>query len=328
MTLILKASELQALADMPGTIAAVERAFAALSRGTAVQPAPESLLLPSSDARFLPMAALSGEEELASVKLLADIPSNTAASLPTQRSTIVLVSQLTGETLAVLDGKVPTRVRTAAASAVATKLLARPGSTTLGLVGAGALAVAHVEAILAVLPIRNIVVWSRSTETAASFCEQISHHGLPVTRAASVREVVEGSDVLCTLTPAVGPLVKGEWFRPGLHINAVGSRPRADHREIDSAGMVRARVFVDSLPTARAKSGGLVIPVGEGVMGFDDVEAELGDVAAGTKAGRLGDEDITLFNSVGIGLQDLAIGRLLYDAALSRGIGTHVELNN
>ena len=143
-----------------------------------------------------------------------------------------------------------------------------------------------------------------------------------------MQEVVENSDVLCTLTPAVEPLVKGEWFQPGLHVNAVGSRPRPDHREIDSAGMARARVFVDSLATAQAKSGGLIVHVAEGVMGFDDVEAELGDVAAGIKAGRLGDEDITLFNSVGIGLQDLAIGRLLYDAALNQGVGTRVELNN
>lgn len=328
MTLILKASELQALADMPGTIAAVERVFAALSRGTAFQPAPDSLFLSSSDARFLPMAALSSAEELASVKLLADIPANRELSLPTQRSTILLVSQLTGETLAILDGKVPTRVRTAAASAVATKLLARPGSTTLGLVGAGALAVAHVEAMLAVLPIENVVVWSRSVDTVAAFCGEIAHHGLNITRAASVQDVVEAADVLCTLTPAVDPLVRGEWFRPGLHVNAVGSRPRTDHREVDSAGMVRARVFVDSMATARSKSGGLIIPVAEGVMSFEDVEAELGDVAAGTKAGRLSNEDVTLFNSVGIGLQDLAIGRLMYDAALEQGIGTHLELNN
>ncbi|MFP3461556.1 ornithine cyclodeaminase family protein [Arthrobacter globiformis] len=328
MTLILTASELQSLADMPGTITAVERVFAGLSRGTAIQPAPDSLLLPSSDARFLPMAALSGTDGLASVKLLADIPANGAANLPTQRSTIMLVSQLTGETLAILDGKVPTKVRTAAASAVATKLLARPASTTLGLVGAGALAVAHVEAMLAVRPIENVLVWSRSADTVAAFCRETAQYGLNITRAASVREVVEGADVLCTLTPAVEPLVKGEWFRPGLHINAVGSRPRPDHREIDSAGMARARVFVDSLATAKAKSGGLIIPVTEGAMDFEDVAAELGDVAAGIKAGRRGDEDVTLFNSVGIGLQDLAIGRLLYDAALSGGIGTHVELNN
>jgi alanine dehydrogenase len=328
MTLILTASELQSLADMPGTITAVERVFAGLSRGTAVQPAPDSLRLPTSDARFLPMAALSGADGLASVKLLADIPANGAANLPTQRSTIMLVSQLTGETLAILDGKVPTKVRTAAASAVATKLLARRASTTLGLVGAGALAVAHVEAMLAVRPIENVLVWSRSADTVAAFCHETARYGLNITRAASVREVVEGADVLCTVTPAVEPLIKGEWFRPGLHVNAVGSRPRPDHREIDSAGMARARVFVDSLATAKAKSGGLIIPVTEGLMDFEDVAAELGDVAAGIKAGRMGDQDVTLFNSVGIGLQDLAIGRLLYDAALTEGIGTHVQLNN
>ncbi|MDE8667726.1 ornithine cyclodeaminase family protein [Pseudarthrobacter sp. H3Y2-7] len=328
MTLILTASELQALADMPGTITAVQRAFAGLSRGTAVQPAPDSLVLPSSDARFLPMAALSEAEGLASVKLLADIPANQLASLPTQRSTIMLVSQLTGETLAILDGKVPTRVRTAAASAVATKLLARPGSTTLGLIGAGSLAVAHVEAMLAVLPFDKVIVWSRSADTVSVFCDEVGHHRLNITRASSVREVVESADVLCTLTPAIEPLVRGEWFRPGLHVNAVGSRPRPDHREVDTTGMVRARVFVDSLATAKAKSGGLIIPVAEGAMSFEDVKGELGDVAAGTKEGRLGEEDITLFNSVGIGLQDLAIGRLLYDAALNQGIGTHVELNN
>ncbi|MBT2519449.1 ornithine cyclodeaminase family protein [Arthrobacter sp. ISL-28] len=326
MTLMLKASELEALADMPGTIAAVERAFVELSRGAAVQPAPDSLILPSSDARFLPMAALSDIDELAAVKMLADIPGNRAVSLPTQRSTIMLVSRLTGETLAILDGKVPTRVRTAAASAVATKLLARSGSTTLGLVGAGALAVAHVEAMIAVRPIEKVVVWSRSPETVEAFCREIAHHGLAVGRAVSVQEVVEEADVLCTLTPAVEPLVKGKWFRPGLHVNAVGSRPRADHREIDSEGMARAKVFVDSLPTAKAKSGGLIIPVGEGVMTFDDVEAEIGDVAAGSKRGRTSDEDVTLFNSVGIGLQDLAIGRILYDAALSQGLGTRVEM--
>ncbi|MCA4135231.1 ornithine cyclodeaminase family protein [Arthrobacter sp. M4] len=327
MTLILKASELDALADMSSTIAAVERVFADLARGTAVQPAPASLRLPTSDARFLPMAALSGAEELASVKLLADIPGNRNASLPTQRSTIMLVSQSTGETLAILDGRVPTRVRTAAASAVATKLLARPGSTTLGLVGAGALAVAHVEAIHSVLPIEEVVVWSRSAETVASFVNDVAHHGLKVRRAGTVQEVVESADVLCTLTPATEPVVKGEWFRPGLHVNAVGSRPRPDHREIDSEGMVRSKVFVDSMATAREKSGGLIIPVEEGRLSFDDVIAEIGDVAAGTHPGRTSDQDITLFNSVGIGLQDLAIGRLLYDAALSQGLGTHVELN-
>ncbi len=272
------------------------------------------------------MAALSDADELASVKLLADIPANSDVGLPTQRSTILLSSQTTGETLAVLDGRIPTRARTAAASAVASKHLANPNSSTLGLVGAGALAVAHVEAMLTVLPIDTVLVWSRTMATISTFHAGIAHHNLKVVIADSVREIVESVDVLCTLTPAPEPLVHGRWFTPGLHVNAVGSRPRPEQREIDSEGIVRSRVFVDNLATAMEKSGDLVLPVSEGALGFDDVQAELGEVIAGKKRGRTSEEDITLFNSVGIGLQDLAIGRLLYDKALERGLGLQIDL--
>ncbi|NMR29105.1 ornithine cyclodeaminase family protein [Crystallibacter degradans] len=327
MTLILTASQLTELANMQATIAAVENAFGDISRGTSHQPAPTTLQLPSSDARFIPMTALSDASCAASVKLLADLPGNAEHGLPTQRSTIVLVSQSTGETLGFLDGRVPTRVRTAAASAVASKHLARPESTTLGLVGAGALAVAHVEAMLNVLPIKTVVVWSRSTATTDSFQALIAHHQLQVVVATSVQQVVESADVLCTLTPATEPLVQGSWFTPGLHVNAVGSRPRPEHREIDSEAVRRACIFVDSLSTARTKSGDLIIPVNEGVLSFEDVIGELGDVITGKVGGRSGIEDITLFNSVGIGLQDLAIGRLLYDAALEQGVGLDVDMS-
>ena len=327
MTLILTASELEALSDMPATVAAVERAFGAIAGGTAHQPAPISLRLASSDSRFLGMAALADAEQLASIKLLADIPANAERGMPTQRSTIVLVSQTVGEPLAVLDGRVPTRVRTAAASAVASKYLARPNSTVLGLIGAGALATAHVEAMLTVLPIDSVVVWSRTRQTTEAFARTIAHHGLQVTIAESVRQVVESVDVLCTLTPAREPLVYGRWFRPGLHINAVGARPRPDHREIDSEGMAHSRIFVDSMDTSVEKSGDLIIPVHEGAMAFENVQAELGDVVAGTKPGRTADEEITLFNSVGIGLLDLAIGRLLYDKALGQDVGLKIDLS-
>jgi alanine dehydrogenase len=327
MTLILSNSDLAALVDMKTTIAAVELAFGDIARGTAHQPAPMSLHLPGSDARFLPMTALADTQQLAAVKMLADIPANRDAGLPTQRSTIMLTSQLTGETLAILDGRVPTRVRTAAASAVATKHLARPESRVLGFVGGGALAVEHVDAILAVLPIEEIVVWSRSTPTTDAFRAQVARHGRPVTVAGSVEEVFATADVVCTLTPAVEPVVEGRWFRPGQHINAVGSRPRPEHREIDSRGMTRSRIIVDSMATAAEKSGDLLIPVREGALSLEDVVAELGQVVAGLQPGRRNADDITLFNSVGIGLLDLAIGRLLYDLALERGLGLAVDLS-
>ena len=326
MTLILTASVLESLADMQATIAAVERGFADIACGTAQQPAPTSLHLPGSDARYVMMSGLAETQALAAVKLLSDLPANGTAGLPTQRSSIVLADQHTGETLAFLDGRVPTRVRTAAASAVASKHLARPASSVLGLVGAGALAVAHVEAMLEVLPIDTVVVWSRSSTTMETFRAATRHHAVQIVAASSIREVVEAADVLCTLTPAVEPLVRGEWFRPGLHVNAVGARPRPTHREIDSAGMGRSKVFVDSLDTAVEKSGDLLMAVADGAMAIGDVRGELGAVIAKDLAGRNTDADITLFNSVGIGVQDLVIGRLLFDAAVRHGLGTDINM--
>ncbi|MEV7663347.1 ornithine cyclodeaminase family protein [Paenarthrobacter sp. NPDC089316] len=326
MTLILTASVLEPLADMRATIAAVEKGFGDIARGTARQPAPTSLQLPGSDARYVLMSGLANAQGLAAVKLLSDIPGNGAVGLPTQRSSILLADQSTGETLALLDGRVPTRVRTAAASAVATKYLARPGSSTLGLIGAGALAMAHVDAMLMVLPIDTVLVWSRNPSTVEAFREKIAHHAVKVIPASSVREVVESADVLCTLTPSEQPLVHGGWFRPGLHVNAVGARPRPTHREIDAAGMSRSTVFVDSMETAVEKSGDLLMAVAEGAMSIKDVRGELGEVIVGDLPGRSGDDDITLFNSVGIGMQDLVIGRLLFDAAVRDGHGIEVHM--
>ncbi|WP_248763346.1 ornithine cyclodeaminase family protein [Pseudarthrobacter sp. SSS035] len=327
MTLILTASALEDLASMAETIAAVECGFVDIARGTAQQPAPMSLHLPSSDARYLLMSGLADTQQLAAVKLLSDIPANREAGLPTQRSSILLADQRTGETLALLDGRVPTRVRTAAASAVASKYLARPDSSTLGLIGAGALAIAHVEALLHVLPIKKVVVWSRSKATIQAFEARTAHHAIEFVAASSVQETVEAADVLCTLTPSEEPLVRGGWFRPGLHINAVGARPRLTHREIDSAGMGRSKVFVDSMETAVQKSGDLMMAVSEGAISLDEVRGELGAVIAGQLAGRDNDDDVTLFNSVGIGMQDLAIGRLLYDAAVRHGLGTDIDMS-
>lgn len=326
MTLVLTASVLESLTNMSETIAAVERGFGDIARGTAVQPGPVSLHLPTSEARHLLMAGLAEAQQLASVKLLSDIPDNHALGLPTQRSSILLADRRTGETLALLDGRIPTRTRTAAASAVASKYLARPDSSTLGLVGAGALAIAHVEAMLHVLPIEKVVVWSRSATTLAAFKAKTAHHPVQVETASNIQHVLEAADILCTLTPSVEPLVKGDWFRPGMHINAVGARPRPKHREIDSEGMRRARVFVDSLATAKEKSGDLMMAVSEGAMTVEDIQGELGPVITQDIPGRINADDITLFNSVGIGMLDLAIGRLLYDTAVLHGLGIDVDM--
>ncbi|MEU4564228.1 ornithine cyclodeaminase family protein [Actinoplanes sp. NPDC023936] len=321
MTLLLTRSDILQMINYPDVVEAVERVHAELASGRAVQPAPSAVTLPGSDAVFLPMTGISAGARAMAVKLLADIPGNRERQLPVQRSTILITDTSTGGCEAILDGGAITAFRTAAASAVATRHLARSSSRVLGLIGAGGQARAHAAAIRAVLPISEIVIWNRSRARAADLAAEL---GARV--ADRIEDVVSGVDILCTLTPSREPLVRGAWFRPGLHVNAVGAPPRRDHREIDTEGIRRSRVVVDSRATALEKSGDVMIPVREGAITPEHFADELGDVVIGRCAGRRDAEQITLFNSVGVGLQDLATARLMIDRALANGIGTHVDL--
>jgi alanine dehydrogenase len=327
-TLILSRSQVEGLVTMAEVIEAVEAAHADMSRGTAAQPSPGAMSRPSGSEAFLTMTALADRQGLAAVKLLADVPDNAARGLPTQRSVLMLVSKETGFCEAILHGQIPTRIRTAAASAVATRHLARPDSRVLGLIGAGDLAVEHVRALTHVRPFERVVFWTRNPETAARFARRIAeaHPGLDVAAMASPRAVFEGADVVCTLTPSRDPVVEGAWFRPGQHVNAVGAPPRPDHREIDSAGMARARVFLDSKATAMHESGDLLLAIAEDAITASDVGPEIGDVITGAAPGRTSPDEITLYNSVGVAMQDIAIGGLLLAKAREVGVGLEVDL--
>ncbi|AQA06056.1 ornithine cyclodeaminase [Mycobacterium sp. MS1601] len=325
MTIVLSHSDITALINRAAVYHAVERAHADLSSGSAANPAPALLPLDGGGA-VLPMVATAARHHASVVKMLSDMPFNRAAGLPTQRSTILLMSAQTGECEALLDGRLVTAVRTAAASAVATAHLSRKSSTALGLIGAGTLAVEHTRAIARVRPIEKVFVWSRSQATVEEFRHRIVDLGLSVESAESPRNVIAAADVVCTLTPSKVPIVEGGWFRPGLHVNAVGAPPRPDHREIDGAGMGSVRLVVDSRPTALAKSGDVLMAISEGHLREGDVTTELGDVILDPSTGRRGDDDVTLFNSVGIGLQDLVTARALVDAAREHGIGSRVDL--
>lgn len=326
MAIVLTHSDIAALIDRPTVYAEVERAHADLASGAAANPAPAALAVGQGTA-VLPMVAASARHHASAVKMLSDMPFNRAAGLPTQRSTILLMSADTGECEAVLDGRLITAVRTAAASAVATAHLARPAATSLGLIGAGALAVEHTRAIARIRPIEKVFVWSRSTTTVDEYRCRVEDLGLTIAAVDTPRHVVSAADIVCTLTPSREPVVHGAWFHPGLHVNAVGAPPRADHREIDGAGMAAARVVVDSTPTTLAKSGDALLAISEGYLTAADVAVELGDVIVDPTLGRRTDDDITLFNSVGIGLQDLVTAGALVEAARARGIGTHVQMS-
>lgn len=326
MTVVLGASDIAAVIGAVDVVEAVESIHADLGSGAMQQPPPVALT-GSDDAIFLPMAVRSDRLGLVAVKLMADIPANGERGLPTQRSTILVSSAVTGECVAILDGMAITRRRTAAASVVATRHLARSDSQTLGIIGAGNLAIEHARAFAASRPFDRIVLWSRSPLTIDRFLREVGED-LPgrCLVASGPQEVVEKSDVLCTLTPSVDPIVHGAWLHPGQHVNAVGARPRPTHRELDGEAMARATVFVDSRATALAKSGDLLEAVADGSLHAGIHYAELGEVIAGVAPGRSSAEEITVFDSVGLGAQDLAVAARVIALARERGIGTPVAL--
>lgn len=324
--LVLTRSEITSVLDMGQVIDAVEQAHGALADGRGADLGPVVLPVPRSSALLVPMVgALPGGA--GGVKLLADTPDNARRARPTQQSTIVLVDTETGACEAFLDGAAITAYRTAAASAVATKYLARSGPAVLGLVGAGALARAHLLAIACVRPLSAVVVWSRSAATAGSFAAFAHDHGAPVRVLSSAQAVVEGADIVCTLTPSPTPVVKGEWFRPGLHLNAVGSPPRPSYREIDSEGIRRSRVVVDSVAVVSHKAGDLLIPLAEKAIDRDHFAEELGQLVTHERPGRANDGEITLYKSVGLAVQDIATARLVLAAARGKGLGTEIALS-
>ena len=324
MTLVLRHSEIAALLDRDAVRVAVERAHADLATGAAQNPEPGSIRV-TEDGRVLTMVAAL--DDLACVKVLSDLPGNRGRDLPRQRSTIVVTSAVTGECVAVLDGRAITAMRTAATSTVATAHLARHDAHVLGLVGAGNLAVEHTRAIAATRSLTEVVVWSRSPERVDAFRTALLDTPFPVSAAESVDDVAARADIVCTLTPSVTPVLRGAALRPGTHLNVVGAAPRPDEREVDGAAMARSRIVVDSRATALTKSGDAVLAIAEGAITADEVCVELGDVITGRRPGRRSDDEITLFDSTGVGLQDLATAAVVVQAARARGVGTPVTLN-
>jgi alanine dehydrogenase len=325
--LVLTRDDVRRLIEIELVIDAVQGAHAALAAGQASQTIDQATPVPSGAGLMLPMAAAIRSPAVIGVKVLADVPENAARGLRSQHSAIMLLEPTTGQCLAVLDGIEITLHRTAAASAVATRHLARADVHTLGLVGAGAQARSHLAALRTVRDFERVTVWSRTRETARRFAADHAGCGIPVVVLDTPQDVVRSADVLYTLTPSREPLVRGEWFRPGMHINAVGAPPRPDHREIDSEGIRRSVVVVDDLASALHRSGEVCVPIAEGGISPEHIHTDLGQLILGTRPGRADDDQITLFNSVGLALQDMAAADHVLTRATAAGVGVEVTLS-
>ena len=284
------------LLRMEEVIPAMERALADFSNGTVVQPVRTMLPVDEHGGFLGLMPAYTGSA--LGTKLVGFYPRNT--DVPTHHATILLFRPETGEPLVSMDGRLITEVRTAAVSAVATKHLARSDASVLAIIGSGVQARSHLEALRLVREFREVRVWS--PRRAAAFAEE---HG--VVAAPSTEEAVRGADVVVTATTSPTPVLFGEWLSPGAHVNAVGA-PRPDWRELDDGVPSRAKVYVDSREAAMKESGD-VIAAGE-------VVAEIGEVAAGKRPGRVFEEEVTLFKSLGLAVEDVAAAELVYRKAL------------
>lgn len=325
MALLLSRKDIGHVIDMQETIRAVERAHAFHAQGRAAQPDRATVKVPGTANAILPMAAAIPEANAVGLKLLSIFPSNGGKGIPVLNAVVVLVDSETGRCDAVLEGGLLTAYRTAAASAVATKYLSRPDSRILGLVGAGLEARTHLRAISEVRSIDTVLVWSRSRQTAEKFVEESKRSNIHIDIVDSPEEVTNRSDILCTLTPSRTPIVYGEWFRPGLHVNAVGTH-WIDFREIDTEAVVRSRVVCDSRSANQLECGDVMIPVKEGAIKLSHFEDELGQVINGERIGRSTAEQITMYQSVGVAIQDVATARILVDTARAKQVGTNFEL--
>jgi alanine dehydrogenase len=293
----LEEEDVRQLLRMEELIPAMAGALRDLSAGKVEQPIRLVLPVAEHNGFFGVMPAYGGA---LGAKLVTFYPNNTG--VPTHHAMILLFRPETGEPLVTMDGRLITEMRTAAVSAVATDLLAGEDASVLAILGSGVQARSHLEALRIVRKFREVRVWSprNSNEFARQF---------EVTAAASAEDAVQGADVIVVATAATTPVLLGEWLSPGTHINAVGAT-RPNWRELDDETLRRARIYVE-LREAAMKESGDVIAAGE-------IFAEIGEVVAGVRPGRQSKEEITLFKSVGVAVEDVAAADLVYRKAMSR----------
>jgi alanine dehydrogenase len=259
-----------------------------------------------------------GEGGSLGAKLVTVFASNAAVDLPTHLATIVLLDPMTGELLAVMDGRYITEARTAAVSAVSARLLSRDEAATLAVIGSGVQARSHLDGLARVRTLRDVRVWSPNEERRRAFAREMQPRTKArVTPCASASEALEGADLVVLATSAREPVARSEWIADGAHICAIGAC-RPDQREMDSALVSRGRLFVDSRAGALAEAGDVLLAMKEGAV---SIAGELGELAAGLVSGRRSPDEVTIFKSLGMAVEDLAAAHLAYVKAAERGLG-------
>jgi alanine dehydrogenase len=322
---ILDSETVASLLRIDDALELVERAFAARGHGRTQMP-PKSYLFfaaHNGDLRVMP-AYLQGLEQ-AGVKLVSVHPDNPSRyGLPTVMATVVLVSPSTGEPRCIMDGTLLTAMRTGAASGVATKYLARSSAASLGVIGAGFQSWFQIEAIAHVRALSRVAIYDVVADRATALSGRVSKQlGLHAASIATMEELVRTCNILVTLTPSRSPLVTDGWVNAGTHINCVGA-DAPGKQEIEAAILRRARVVVDDWEQA-SHSGEINVPFTHGVFRRTDVAAEIGEIVAGLKPGRLAESDITVFDTTGLAIQDVICAWTVFERAEQQDRGMVID---
>ena len=327
--LVLSAEDVARLLPMRDCIQVMREALGTLAQGKALVPLRMVMRMP--DARgFLGLmpgyiGPDSGREGALGMKAVSVFPGNAKRGIDTHQGAVLLFEAETGRLAALMDGATITAIRTAAVSAVATDLLARSDAADLAILGAGVQARTHLDAIATVRPLRRVRVWSRDPRHVQRLVEEIKRRDVVIEAAATAEAAVRGADIVATVTASSEPVLDRAWLKEGVHINAVGSSIPAA-REIDTATMVAARLFVDLRESALKEAGDVLIPMREGALVADHIQAELGEVIIGKHPGRGSAAEITLFKSLGIAVEDVAAAAYVARRARETGTGQTVRM--
>src|SRR5579862_1847949 len=327
--LFLSGPQVQELLDLDALIDALAGAMADLSAGRASAPDRIAALVPEQDGLLAAMPGYVPSSRALVTKLVSLFPRNADSVTPTHQALIAVFDPETGSPVAVLDGGEITAARTGACSALSVRLLAREDASVLAVLGTGVQAYAHARAVVRVRPITRVLIAGRDLRKAQALATKLgSDVEVPVLGVASYQDAVEPADIVCATTHAVEPVVRRSWIAPGTHVTSVGYNPAG--RELDGQTIVDALVCVESrraaLAPVPAGSNDLTQPIRDGLISAEHIHAELGELVAGTRPGRTSPEQITVYKSVGVAVQDAAAAALVLARARAAGMGLELTL--
>ena len=325
--LILDSEQIRELLPMRECIELMADALSSLARGEVFQPLRTIIRPPEARGLLGLMPAYrTGDHGAFGMKAICVFPGNPAIGKDAHQGAVMLFSRETGEMIALMNASEITAIRTAAVSAVATRLLAREDAHDLAIIGAGVQARTHLVALDAVRSIKHARVACRNIEHAKELVREMQpSFSFPIEAVKTNEEAVRGADLIVTATSSQEPVLNKDWISSGAHVNAIGTHS-PNSREIDSATMAAARIFVDRRESALNEAGDYLLAAKEGLIDADSILGELGELLIGTKQGRNSVDEITLFKSLGLAIEDVACAEYLYQKALSQNFGTWVNL--